>query len=101
VKNIRYEIQVLFPTPVSVQRLVLMKCISTLGSVRPATSLLTECAGEEQDIYDWGIQILAVGVRSDAEPGSSGACRLGSFTRGLCALFYPNEELAFSLRWSF
>ena len=101
VKNIRYEMQVLFPTPAFVQRLVLMKRTSILGSVRPATSLLTKCIEEEQDVYYCGRQILAVGVRSDAELGGHGACWLGSFTQGLCALLYANEELAFALRWSF
>lgn len=100
-KNIRYEIQVLFPTPAFVQRLVLMKHTSILGSVRPTTSLLTKCTGEEQDIYYCGTQVVAAGVRSDAELGGRGHCWLGSFTRSLCALLYPNEELAFALRWSF
>lgn len=97
-KNIRYEMQELIPTPAFVQRLVLMKCTSILGSVRPAMSLLIQCTGEKQDIYYCGITILAVGVRSNAELGGHGACWLGSFTGGLCVLFSPNGKLAFSLR---
>lgn len=100
-RNISCEIQVLFPTPAFVQRLVLMERTSILGSVRPATSLLAKRAGEDQDVRSCGVQILAAGGRSDAELGGPGACRLGSFPHGLSALLYPNEELAFALRQSF
>lgn len=49
-KNISYEIQVPAPTAEFVQRLVIMKHSSVLGSVRPATPLLT---GEERGGLLW------------------------------------------------
>lgn len=63
-KNIRYETQVLFPTPAFVQILVLMKRSFILGSVGAATSLLTG------HILLWHID-LGCGSEVHAELGES------------------------------